>query len=45
MNAYTFDDIPYFLDNWNKAVSYGGNRLFLSDDVHPQGITRAAADE
>jgi acyl-coenzyme A synthetase/AMP-(fatty) acid ligase len=45
MNMDFLKEQPYFLDAWRENVAAGPDRLFLTDEVHPRGITRRDADE
>jgi len=45
MNMDFLIEQPYFLDAWKENVTAEPNRLFLTDEVHPQGMTRREADE
>lgn len=45
MNMDFLTEQPYFLDAWEKNVAAEPNRLFLTDEVHPQGMSRREADE
>ena len=37
--------LPYFLDDWKANVEAAPECLFLTDDEHPQGVSRKQADE
>ena len=45
MNMDFLEEQPYFLDAWRENVTAGPDRLFLTDEVHPRGITRRDTDE
>ena len=45
MNMDFLKEQPYFLDAWRENVSAEPDRLFLTDEVHPQGMSRRTADE
>lgn len=45
MDKYYPETVPYFLDEWQRNVNEGPDKLFLTDDVHPRGITRRETDE
>ncbi len=45
MDIGILNNIPYFLDEWNEVLEYAPDRLFISDELHPRGITRREADE
>ena len=45
MNTNFLTEQPYFLDAWKENVTAGPDQLFLTDEVHPQGLTRRDTDE
>ncbi len=45
MNMDFLKEQPFFLDAWRENVTAEPDRLFLTDAVHPQGLTRRDTDE
>ena len=45
MNMDFLEEQTYFLDAWRENVTAGPDRLFLTDEAHPRGITRRDTDE
>ena len=45
MNPGLYNTQTYFLEQWEANVTAFPDRLFLTDEMYPQGITRKTADE